>query len=132
MNTRTVSGTRHHAPERIDLFYQVALANPPYGRIAGHLAECLNILGHQERICASSGGRQRRLCSGMTTTHDDHVKMGATALHRLSCLVIILGWSASIRCVVRLHSQGCYFTAFCLSPGIDKKGLLLGFTNQFR
>ena len=65
----------HHAVERVDLADQMALAEAADGRVAGHLADGLGLVGQQRRARAAARGRRRRLAAGMAAADDDDVVM---------------------------------------------------------
>ena len=48
LDTRTVRGMTHGPAQRIDLLDQMALADTPDGRVAGHLAQCLDVVRQQQ------------------------------------------------------------------------------------
>ncbi|GBQ92297.1 hypothetical protein AA23498_1414 [Acetobacter nitrogenifigens DSM 23921 = NBRC 105050] len=74
MDTRLIGRTRHQAVERVDFAYQMALADTADGRIAGHNAYRLPAVGEQERGCAATRRRRRRLTPGMSPTDDYDVE----------------------------------------------------------
>lgn len=52
----------------------MAFADPPNGRIAGHLPERLDSVGKQKRLRAGARGREGRLRAGMPSAYNYHVK----------------------------------------------------------
>lgn len=72
LNARTVDGPRHDPVQRIDLADEMALAQPAYGRIAGHLADRVQSLRQQQCARADACRRRRRLAPGMAAAdHND-------------------------------------------------------------
>jgi hypothetical protein len=69
-----VGGQRHGAAQGIHLFDQMALANAANAGVAAHLAQCLDVVGQQERFAAHARSRQRSLGSGMATADHDHIE----------------------------------------------------------
>src|SRR5271170_1178736 len=65
LNTGLVGGEAHLAAERIYLAHQVALANPAYGRVAGHLADMVEVEREHQGARAHSSGGERSFHSGM-------------------------------------------------------------------
>jgi len=69
-----VGGDGHRAAHGIDFLDQVALADAADGRIARHLAQCLDIMREQKRLLPHAGGSEGRLGTGVTTTDNDDVE----------------------------------------------------------
>ena len=65
---------RHRAAQRIDLLDQMALADAADRRIAGHLAQRLDVVGQQQRARAHPGRCERSLGAGMAAADDDDVE----------------------------------------------------------
>ena len=63
------------AVEGVDLADQVALAQAADGRVAGHLADRLELVGEQQRARAQPRGRGRGLAAGVAAADDDHVEL---------------------------------------------------------
>ncbi len=76
LDAGAVGGPRHGATERVDFLDQVALADPADGRITGHLAQRLNVVGQQQGLAAHARGRQRGLGTGVATTNDNDIETG--------------------------------------------------------
>ena len=53
----------------------MAFSKAADGRIAGHFADRLDLVGGQKRICAKARGRRRRFAARMSTAHNDNVKI---------------------------------------------------------
>src|SRR5450631_3153112 len=66
LDARFVAGLRHCTAEGVNFPHEMALADSPYGWIAGHLAQCLNAVRQQQGTGAHARGGQRRLGAGMT------------------------------------------------------------------
>ena len=67
-----VDGAAHDAVQRVDLAHQMALAEPADGRVAGHLADGVELVGDQQRPRPSPRRRRRRLAARMAAAdHDD-------------------------------------------------------------
>ena len=86
LNARLIGGNGHGPTQGIDLFHQVTLANAADRRIAGHLAERLQGVGHKQRCSAGAGRGQGGLRAGMAATHDNHIKL-------LRIIHFALGWA---------------------------------------
>src|SRR6185312_2360839 len=69
-----VGGTTHDAVQRIDLPYQVALADTADGWIAGHLPDCFQPVGQQQGARTHTGRCRRRLAPGVPAAHHHNVK----------------------------------------------------------
>ena len=74
MDGRGVGGAGHDAVQRIHLPHQVAFADAPDGRVAGHLAQGLDLVGQQQgaRAAARRGGGG--LAARMPAAHDDDIE----------------------------------------------------------
>ncbi len=64
----------HEPVERVDLADQMAFAEPPNGRIAGHCADGVEGMGHEGRAGAHPRGGRSRLAAGMASSHHDHIE----------------------------------------------------------
>ncbi len=69
-----IGGARHHPVQRVDLAHQMALAQAADGRIAGHLADRRETVGHQRGSRAAARGRGRGFASRMPAADDNDVK----------------------------------------------------------
>ena len=70
-----VVGQPAHQPvEGVDLAHQVALAQAADGRVAGHLADGLELVGEQQGARAEARRRGRGLAAGVPAADDDHVR----------------------------------------------------------
>ena len=74
MDAALVGRHSHRAAQRINLFNQMALAYPAYGRVAGHLSERLDIMGNQQSLATRTRAGQRGLSSSMAATHHNHIE----------------------------------------------------------
>ena len=74
LDARLVRGQRHRPAQRIHFLDQVPLADPADRRVAGHLAQRLDVVREQQRGAAHPGRRQRCLGAGMAATHDDDIE----------------------------------------------------------
>jgi len=83
LDTGTVGGMAHGPAKRIDLFHQVALADTANGRVAGHLAQGLDVVRQQERLRPHACRRQCGLSAGMAATNDDDI-VAVRVIHRTS------------------------------------------------
>jgi hypothetical protein len=68
-----VGGTRHHPAERVDLAYQVALADAADRRVAAHRADRLDVVREQQGARAGARCRERGLGAGVAAADHDHV-----------------------------------------------------------
>jgi hypothetical protein len=69
-----VDGLGHLAAESVDLFNEVALADPPDGRVARHLADVVEVQGNHQRPAAQACGRQGGFDAGVPGADDNDVK----------------------------------------------------------
>ncbi len=74
LDPRLIGGNRHGAAERIDLPYEVPLADAADRGVARHLAEGLQGVREQKRLRPGAGGGERGLGAGVAATHHDHVE----------------------------------------------------------
>ena len=73
LNTGFIGRTRHGTAKGIDFFHQMAFTDTTNGRVAGHHADGVGIVGQQQGFCAGTGSRQRSLCARMSTAYHNHV-----------------------------------------------------------
>ena len=74
LNAGFVGTTGHDAIEGVDFLHQMAFANTADGRIAGHLAQGLDVMGQEQCPAAYAGGRKRCFGAGMATTNHDDIE----------------------------------------------------------
>ena len=74
LDARFVRGERHRPAQRIHLLDQVTLANPADRRVAGHLAERLDVVREQQRGAPHPRRRQGGLGAGVAAAHDNDVE----------------------------------------------------------
>ena len=74
LDTGLVGGRRHRPAQRVDFLDQMALADTADRGIAGHLAQCFDTMGQQQRTATHARAGERSLGAGMTATDDDYVK----------------------------------------------------------
>jgi hypothetical protein len=98
LNTGSIGGAGHGAPQSIDFPDEVTLPNTADGRIAAHLAERLDALRHQESTRTHARGRQSGFSAGVTATDDDDVK-GLRETHDW--------WSCCVRDADRVRARYC-------------------------
>ena len=63
----------HLAAEGINLAGEMALGQATDGRVAGHLADGIEIDGEQERLATHACGGERGLHAGVACSHHDHI-----------------------------------------------------------
>ena len=73
LDTGGVRGPGHEAAQGVDLPHQVALADAADGRVAGHLAQGLDVLGQEQGAGPAACRGQGRLAPGVTAAHHDHL-----------------------------------------------------------
>ena len=73
LNAGLVGDAAHQPVQRVDLADQMALAEPANGRIAGHLADGLDLVRDQRRARAHARGRGRGLATGVSAANHDHI-----------------------------------------------------------
>jgi hypothetical protein len=59
----------------------MAFSRPADGRIAGHIANAVEIWGYGERRAACSGGRERRFAASMSGANDDDINLLAVRVY---------------------------------------------------
>jgi hypothetical protein len=64
----------HGATKRINLFYQMALANTANGWITGHLTKRFDVVRQQQGLRPHAGRGESRLSTSMAATNDNHIK----------------------------------------------------------
>ena len=69
-----ISGARHCTAERIDLAYQVALADAADRRVAAHGPQRLDALRQQQRRRAHARSRERSLGAGVAAADDNDIE----------------------------------------------------------
>ena len=77
----TVGRQRHCPAHGVDFPDQVALADPADGRVAAHLPEGLEVVGHQQRATSHARSRERRLGTGVSATDDDDLVVLRGCVH---------------------------------------------------
>jgi hypothetical protein len=73
LDTSQISGPSHDAAENVDFSDDGALGNPADGRIAGHLADGLEVLSEKKSPGTPTGRHRGRLSPGVTAADDDDV-----------------------------------------------------------
>ena len=73
---------RHRATQRIDLPDHVAFGQSADGRVAGHLANGVEILGQHRHLGAETRGRHRSLVSGMAGADHNYIVGFRVTEHR--------------------------------------------------
>ena len=76
LDTSLVGGFCHGAAQCVDFLHQMALANTANGRVTGHLAQGLNVVGQQQGLRTHARSRQCGFGTGMTTTNDNDIETG--------------------------------------------------------
>ena len=72
---RLVGDPAHQTVKCIDLADKVPLAEPAYGRIAGHFADRIGAMRQQHCPCSAAGRCGCRFGARMAASHDDHIKL---------------------------------------------------------
>src|SRR5204862_80504 len=80
LDSGAVRTARHGAAERVDLAYQVSLADAADGRIAAHLADRLDALGEEQGARTHARAGQRRLGAGVSAADHDDIMRGRKSL----------------------------------------------------
>ncbi len=73
LNAGLVGDAAHQPVQRVDLAHEMTLAEPANGRIAGHLADGLDLVRDQRRARAHARGRGRGLAAGVSAANHDHI-----------------------------------------------------------
>jgi hypothetical protein len=81
LNSRGIDRLAHQPTQRINLAHYLTFGDTPDGRIAGHLAHCVEIGGQQSGSSTSSGGRGRGLGAGVSCSDHNDVVLIAVATH---------------------------------------------------
>jgi hypothetical protein len=63
----------HDSAERVDLTNHRPLCNPTDGRVAGHLAYSLEVLGKQEGSRAATSSEHCSLAAGVASTNHNNI-----------------------------------------------------------
>src|SRR5207302_9302756 len=80
LDSGAVRTARHGAAERVDLAYQVCLADAADGRSAAHLADRLDALGEEQGARTHARAGQRRLGAGVSAADHDDIMRGGKSL----------------------------------------------------
>ena len=75
LDAGAIRRARHRAAHRVDLAHEVALADAADRRVAAHLADRGETLGHEQRARAHPGRRKGRLGAGVAAANDDDVEL---------------------------------------------------------
>ena len=73
LDTGGVGRASHHTAQRIDLAYEMPLAQPTYRRVARHTPDAIQIERDQQRFGAQASRRRRRFNAGMACPHHNDV-----------------------------------------------------------
>ncbi len=74
LDARDVGQTPHDPIQGVDLSHQMPLAQAADGRVAGHLADGLQLLRQQDRARARASRRRSRFTAGVAAADDDNVE----------------------------------------------------------
>ncbi len=74
LNARRIGHPAHHAVQRINFPHQMSLPQPANGRVAGHFANSLQLMGDQQGLRPESRGRRRRFAACVPSSDDDDIK----------------------------------------------------------
>ena len=74
LDARLVDHAPHQTVERIDLAHEMPFAQTADRRIAGHLADSLELMRNERRARAHAGGRSGRLAPGVPASHNNDVE----------------------------------------------------------
>jgi hypothetical protein len=74
MNASRIGSPTHQSIKRIYLAHQMTLADAANGRVAGHLANCVEPMGQQQRLRAHPSCRRCCLASGMPAADHHNIK----------------------------------------------------------
>ena len=75
-----VCGLGHFAAQRVQLPHQMTLSRAADGRVAGHVAHCVQIDGKAHRLQSQPCRRQRRLDAGVPRADDGNIKLSRNKL----------------------------------------------------
>ena len=81
LDTGLVRRAGHLSTQCVQLPDQMSLAGSADGRIAGHIAHCIQIDGKADRPKPHAGGGQRRLDTGMAGANDGNIKSSCQIVH---------------------------------------------------
>ena len=73
LDAAPIRNPAHEAVKRVDLTYQMPLAEAPDRRIARHRPDGVEAMGHQRGRRAHAGGRGRGFAAGVPAADHDHV-----------------------------------------------------------
>ena len=73
VNTCAVGGTCHDAAHCIDFLHQMSLTDSTDRRVAGHLADCFDVVREQQRFATHARRGSGCLGAGVTAANDDHI-----------------------------------------------------------
>jgi hypothetical protein len=74
LDSRQIRRSAHDASQGIYLSHHCSLRDPTDSGIAGHLADCFEILGEQEGLGAATSGKRSGFHPGVTAADDDDVE----------------------------------------------------------
>ncbi len=73
LNAGLVRQTAHKATQGVDLFDQVAFGQPPYGGVAGHVGNGVQIQIKNQDLQTHTGGRQSAFTAGVPGSHHNEI-----------------------------------------------------------
>jgi hypothetical protein len=73
LNARSIGCPSHYSAQSIQLAHDGSLRNSAYGRIAGQLANSLEVLGKQQSPSTTPAGQRRSFSPGVATANDDYI-----------------------------------------------------------
>src|SRR5215813_3638089 len=74
LDSGAINDTTHDSAERINLAHQMAFADPPDCRIAGHLSYQIEVKCHQRGVRSEPRGGSSGFAAGMTAADYYHIK----------------------------------------------------------
>jgi hypothetical protein len=80
LDRRSIGDSSHESAERVDLSDELTLSKPADCRIATHVADCVDVLSHEQRARSQTGEGVGGFGSGMSAADDYGVETGR--LHR--------------------------------------------------
>jgi hypothetical protein len=92
LNTATIGRQRHRAAECVDFLDQMTFADAADRRVAGHLAECFDIVCQQQRFAAEPSGSQTRLGAGMAAADHDDIETLRVIHRKHLAIAVRKGW----------------------------------------